>query len=45
MEAEVHAPFDAIMVTATPPAVPEALRQLAVGGRLIVPVGDDAVKG
>jgi protein-L-isoaspartate(D-aspartate) O-methyltransferase len=42
---EVHAPFDAIMVTAAPPAVPEALLdQLAVGGRLIVPVGDDAVQ-
>ena len=42
---EVHAPFDAIMVTAAPPAVPEALLdQLAVDGRLIVPVGDDAVQ-
>ncbi|MEC7378854.1 MAG: protein-L-isoaspartate(D-aspartate) O-methyltransferase [Pseudomonadota bacterium] len=42
---EVHAPFDAIMVTAAPPAVPEALLdQLAVGGRLILPVGDDAVQ-
>ena len=42
---EVHAPFDAIMVTAAPPAVPEALLdQLALGGRLIVPVGDDAVQ-
>ena len=42
---EVHAPFDAIMVTAAPPVVPEALLdQLAVGGRLIVPVGDDAVQ-
>ena len=42
---DVHAPFDAIMVTAAPPAVPEALLdQLAVGGRLIVPVGDDAVQ-
>ncbi|MEC8808039.1 MAG: protein-L-isoaspartate(D-aspartate) O-methyltransferase [Pseudomonadota bacterium] len=42
---EVHAPFDAIMVTAAPPAIPEALLdQLAVGGRLIVPVGDDAVQ-
>ena len=42
---DVHAPFDAIMVTAAPPAGPEALLdQLAVGGRLIVPVGDDAVQ-
>jgi protein-L-isoaspartate(D-aspartate) O-methyltransferase len=34
------APFDAILVTAAPPSVPEPLeQQLAVGGRLIVPVG------
>jgi protein-L-isoaspartate(D-aspartate) O-methyltransferase len=34
------APFDAILVTAAPPVVPEPLKeQLAVGGRLIVPVG------
>jgi protein-L-isoaspartate(D-aspartate) O-methyltransferase len=36
-----HAPFDAIVVTAAPPEVPEALRrQLAVGGRLVIPVGE-----
>lgn len=35
-----EAPFDAILVTAAPPRIPEPLReQLAVGGRLIVPVG------
>lgn len=35
------APFDAIIVTAAPPKVPEPLRQqLAVGGRLIIPVGE-----
>ncbi|MBD3271094.1 MAG: protein-L-isoaspartate(D-aspartate) O-methyltransferase [Elusimicrobia bacterium] len=35
-----HAPFDAIMVTAAPEDVPEALiKQLAVGGRLVIPVG------
>jgi protein-L-isoaspartate(D-aspartate) O-methyltransferase len=35
------APFDAIIVTAAPPAVPEPLkRQLEPGGRLVVPVGD-----
>lgn len=35
-----HAPFDAIVVTAAPPAVPEALKQqLKVGGRMVVPVG------
>ena len=40
-----HAPFDAIMVTAAPPAVPPVLvEQLSVGGRLIVPVGDDSVQ-
>jgi len=34
-------PFDAIIVTAGAPAVPEALvSQLAPGGRLVVPVGD-----
>jgi protein-L-isoaspartate(D-aspartate) O-methyltransferase len=36
-----QAPFDAILVTAAPPEVPEALRrQLAVGGRLVIPVGE-----
>lgn len=36
------APFDVILVAASGPAVPEPLRrQLAVGGRLIMPVGDD----
>ena len=35
-----HAPFDAIIVTAAPDHVPEPLvEQLAVGGRMIVPVG------
>ncbi len=34
------APFDAIIVTAGGPVVPEALKQqLGVGGRLIIPVG------
>ena len=34
------APFEAIIVTAAAPKVPEALRaQLAVGGRLIIPIG------
>jgi protein-L-isoaspartate(D-aspartate) O-methyltransferase len=37
-----HAPFDAILLTAAPPKVPEALTdQLAVGGKLIAPVGRD----
>ena len=36
------APFDAIVVTAAPPTIPEALkRQLRDGGRLVIPVGDD----
>ncbi len=34
------APFDAILVAAAPPEIPEALlKQLAEGGRLILPVG------
>jgi protein-L-isoaspartate(D-aspartate) O-methyltransferase len=35
------APFDAILVTAAPTEVPQPLlEQLAVGGRLVIPVGD-----
>jgi protein-L-isoaspartate(D-aspartate) O-methyltransferase len=35
------APFDAIVVTAAPPQVPAPLKaQLAVGGRLVIPVGE-----
>ncbi len=35
-----EAPFDAIMVTAAPPKVPQTLvEQLAPGGRMIIPVG------
>ncbi|MFQ5526827.1 MAG: protein-L-isoaspartate(D-aspartate) O-methyltransferase [Thermoanaerobaculia bacterium] len=35
-----EAPFDAIIVTAAPPEIPEKLvEQLKVGGRLVVPVG------
>ena len=38
-----HGPYDAIMVTAAPRVVPEPLfEQLAVGGRMIVPVGDQS---
>jgi len=37
-----EAPFDAIVVTAAPPTIPEALKaQLRDGGRLVIPVGDD----
>ncbi len=36
-----EAPFDAIIVTAAPPQIPDPLRrQLADGGRLVVPVGE-----
>jgi protein-L-isoaspartate(D-aspartate) O-methyltransferase len=35
------APFDAILIAAAPPRVPEPLvEQLAVGGRMILPVGE-----
>jgi protein-L-isoaspartate(D-aspartate) O-methyltransferase len=35
------APFDVIVVSAGGPAVPKALkRQLAIGGRLVMPIGD-----
>jgi protein-L-isoaspartate(D-aspartate) O-methyltransferase len=38
---EEEAPFDAIMVTAGAPAVPQPfMKQLAIGGRLVIPVGD-----
>src|SRR5690606_39009184 len=37
-----RAPFDAIVVAAGGPEVPEALRrQLAIGGRLVIPVGEE----
>ena len=36
-----NAPFDAIIVTAAPPEIPHALlAQLAMGGRMVIPVGD-----
>jgi protein-L-isoaspartate(D-aspartate) O-methyltransferase len=36
-----HAPYDAVIVTAAPDHVPQPLvDQLAVGGRLVIPVGD-----
>ena len=38
-----QAPYDAILVTAAPPHIPRRLvEQLAIGGRLIVPVGHPA---
>jgi protein-L-isoaspartate(D-aspartate) O-methyltransferase len=37
-----HAPFDAILVSASGPHVPPALKtQLTIGGRLVMPVGRD----
>jgi protein-L-isoaspartate(D-aspartate) O-methyltransferase len=37
-----HAPFDGIIVTAGAPEVPKALlTQLKIGGRLVIPVGED----
>ena len=39
---KAHAPFDGILVAAAPLTVPELLlQQLAIGGRLIVPVGPE----
>ena len=38
-----HAPFDAIIVTCAPPDIPQALiDQLADGGRLVLPLGEEA---
>jgi protein-L-isoaspartate(D-aspartate) O-methyltransferase len=40
---EEEAPFDAIIVTAGAPGVPQVLTdQLAIGGRLVIPVGSEA---
>lgn len=40
-----HAPYDGIVVTAAPDEVPPALpEQLAVGGRLVIPVGGARVQ-
>jgi protein-L-isoaspartate(D-aspartate) O-methyltransferase len=37
-----HAPFDAIIVTAGAPDLPRPLvEQLAIGGRLVIPIGDE----
>lgn len=38
---EEEAPFDAILVAAAGPTIPESLkRQLAIGGNLVIPVGE-----
>jgi protein-L-isoaspartate(D-aspartate) O-methyltransferase len=40
-----YGPFDAILITAAAPSVPETLmQQLNTGGRLVVPVGDSDVQ-
>jgi protein-L-isoaspartate(D-aspartate) O-methyltransferase len=42
---EEHAPFDAILVAAGSPGIPEALtEQLAEGGRLVIPVGSSSMQ-
>lgn len=36
-----HSPFDAIIITAAPPKIPEPLiEQLQIGGRMVLPLGD-----
>ena len=38
-----HAPFDSIIVTAGAPIIPKPLMaQLKIGGKLVIPVGDEA---
>lgn len=40
-----YAPFDGIIVTCAPTEIPEPLqKQLAEGGRMIIPVGEDPVQ-
>ncbi len=40
-----HAPYDGIIVTAAAASLPEALlSQLAIGARLVIPVGPDSVQ-
>ncbi|MBV9344361.1 MAG: protein-L-isoaspartate(D-aspartate) O-methyltransferase [Gammaproteobacteria bacterium] len=42
---KTHAPFDGILVAAAPLTVPEALlKQLKVGGRLLVPIGAEGAQ-
>lgn len=40
-----HAPYDSILVTAGAPAVPDSLKkQLAIGGTMVIPVGDSVMQ-
>jgi protein-L-isoaspartate(D-aspartate) O-methyltransferase len=40
-----HAPYDAILVAAGSPEVPEPLvKQLAVGGKLVIPIGSEELQ-
>ncbi len=40
-----HAPYDGILATAAPVQVPDSLlQQLAIGGRMVIPVGDKGVQ-
>jgi len=42
---EEYAPFDGIIVTAGSPSIPNSLKkQLAVGGKLVIPVGDKSTQ-
>ena len=41
----VFAPYDSILVTCGAPSVPEALKkQLKIGGKLVIPIGEDKVQ-
>ena len=38
---EINSPFDRILVTAASPDIPDSLKkQLAIGGKMVIPVGD-----
>jgi protein-L-isoaspartate(D-aspartate) O-methyltransferase len=42
---ETYAPYDRILVTAASPSIPETFKkQLAIGGKLVIPVGDRDVQ-
>ena len=40
---EIYAPFDGILVAAGSPTIPQPLlQQLKIGGKLVIPIGEDA---